>query len=56
MHQRPLETITVIDWATLIAGPIAATFMADSPAGRTSSTRHKRGRDTVKTLTRVWHL
>ena len=56
MHQRPLETITVIDWATLIAGPIAATFMADSPAGRTPSTRPERGRDTVKTLTRIWHL
>jgi formyl-CoA transferase len=29
MHGKPLENVTVIDCATLIAGPMAATFMAD---------------------------
>lgn len=29
MADRPLEDVTVIDCATLIAGPMAATFMAD---------------------------
>jgi len=56
MHQRPLENITVIHCATLIAEPIAATFMADSSTGRTPSARPGQGRDTVKTLTRIWHL